>query len=519
MNLSRALLAPLVILAAVLLYAESARAENLVANGSFERVENGAPADWVSAGDGAVAQQLSAGAGKVGRHAAKLHCSAYDRQGPSSHAMLAQVGKVALTKGGLYRFSCWMRCERMAGRHVRVAISDTARWSNCGLSASFRLGRAWRRYETFFTATASVRQSTRLQFWYGEVGTLWVDDVEIVPLDELELAYTNRIEPGPSRNILPNASFECGPEGWASLGKPAGWGNLSGLHGEVVAGGARHGRRCLRIELGPGKTPTTYFDYFEPVAVTQHAPLAANVGWIRAKKGAPYTLSAWIRADRGGVPARLLVRQCEPGGWPSTASKDVVLSQTWQRFVFPFRPRRGWFFVAAGPDLSESRRKEATVWVDAVQVEQGPAATDFAPRAAVEVGFDTGRFGNVFAAGEPVHIVVSATNETRRSESVRLEATASDFFGKRTSLGQLRLALAPGRLTQKPWRLSLTAPGHYNVRTVWHVGGTAFVRDAPLAVIRRYAPDDSPFGVNHAPPTAGLCRLLRDAGVVWARDW
>ena len=495
-------------------------AGNLVANGSFEQVEGGAPVDWSATGDGAVRQELSADSpGKVGRHAAKLHCSAFDRRGPSSHAMLAQVGKIALTKGTLYRFSCWMRAEGLRSRHVSVAISDTARWSNCGLQASFLLGRAWRRCEAYFTATKTVSQSTRLQFWYGETGTLWVDDVQIAPVGKLELAFTDRIEPGESRNLLPNASFECGPDGWASLGKQAGWGNLSGLYGTIQAGGAHDGEHCLRIELGPGKTPVTYFDYFDPVAVVQHAPLAANVGWVRVRKGKSYTLSAWMRADRDGVPGKLLVCLSDPGGWPNPHSKEVVLSQKWQRHTLTFQPWRGWLFVAVGPDLSGSRDPSATVWIDAVQLEESQAPTEFVPRAPVEVGLETGRFGNVFSVGEPVKLVVRGAGRADQPSQLQITAAATDYFGKDSPLGELRLAAPANGSARKEWPLPLTAPGQYAVRVAWRVGDRSHVRRLPVAIVQRYPHKDSPFGINHAPPTAELCRLLRDAGVVWARDW
>ncbi len=62
-----------------------------------------------------------------------------------------------------------------------------------------------------------------------------------------------------SINLLPNAGFELGEDGWSSLGKLTGWaGDLCGLFGEIQEGGAFEGQRCLRIDLGPGKTLVTH---------------------------------------------------------------------------------------------------------------------------------------------------------------------------------------------------------------------------------------------------------------------
>lgn len=493
---------------------------NLVANGTFEQWEGGAPVGWAAAGDSAVRQTLTRAAGRADGYAARLACTAFERRSPASHAMLAQVGQVALKKGQLYRFSCWLRATDLRSRYIRAAISDTSVWANCGLEAGFRVGRDWRRVETYFTATRTARESTRLQMWFAETGTLLVDDVEIVPAAELKLEYTRRIEPGASRNLVPNGSFECGPDGWASLGRQAGWGNMSGLFGQVVRDEtAVHGQHSLRIELGPGKTAVSCFDYFEPVCVEQRSPLAANLGWIKLAKGHRYTLSAWMRSDREGVPAVLLVRLCEPAGRAVSQSARLVLSRQWRRHLLRFDASRGHAFVAVGPDLSEAKDPAATVWIDAVQLEEGGAASDFAPREPVAVGLDTGRFGNVFFVGEAVKLHVAARNDTPRPAAVELTATAEDFFGSAAPVRPCRVEIPAGGSARTEWAMDWTEPGCYALKASWRVGERAFARTLRAAVIHRYPQADSPFGINHAPPTAELCRLLRDAGVVWARDW
>jgi len=492
---------------------------NLVTNGSFEAVSGSIPENWQTSGDSGVKQALSTDDGKTGTRCAVLRCTSFTHSGPASHAMLAQVGELSLTKGRTYRFACWLRAQGLRSRHVRVAVSDTSVWTNCGLNAGLAVGRAWRRYEVYFTATRTVSAATRLQFWFNETGTLWIDGVEIVPVSQLKAVYTRRIAPGESRNLLPNGSFECGRSGWASLGQDAGWGNMSGLHGQVRKADAVHGEYCLRIDLGPGKTPVSYFDYFQPVRVEQHAPLAANVGWVSVERGKAYTLSAWMRADRAKVGGKLLFRRCNPGRWPRTQSRDVVLTKTWRRYAMTIRADLDYLFVAAGPDVTASGNRTATVWIDAVQLEQGDKATGFVPRGPVDVGIETEPFGNVFPAGRPVRLLVGARNETQRAVALELKAEAKDFFGRPVPLPPCRMTVAAGGSTRTDWPLGLREPGYYDVTVSWQDGGKPRSRRMPLAVVARYEHADSPFGINHAPPSAHLCRLLRDVGVVWARDW
>jgi hypothetical protein len=383
-----------------------------------------------------------------------------------------------------------------------------------------------------------VDKASRLQFWFTETGTLWVDDVQIVPVSGIDLTFTQRIEPvAGSRNLLPNGSFEAGTDGWSSLGKRTGWGNLSSLHGHVWGCGARDGGYCLWIDLCDDIiTPVTYFDYFDPVRIDQRSPLAANVGWIKVEKGKKYTLSAWMQANPDGVPGVLMFRMSEPGTWINDHPVKVTLSHKWQRYSATVEASKGWMSVAVGPDLSgvkEPMDAAATVWIDSVQLEQGDAPSDFVPRQPVEVGLEAEPVGNVFEVGDPVKLTVRASNATGKPVELAFTATATDFFGVKAEAGKCALSVPgtavgvsrPGKGTppghaMKDWTLALKDPGHYAVDVTWQADGKPATRRLYLAITRPYPPaTDSPFGINHAPPSEELCWLLRRAGVVWARDW
>ena len=137
---------------------------NLVANGDFAKATGGVPDHWQAAGDSHLTQRLEAAKDSLGRPYARLTCTRFDQRSPASHAMLAQCGKVNLVKGRLYEFSCRVRSEGLRSRSVKVAISNTGTWTNCGLNVSLPTGKTWQTHRRFFTATQAVSAASRLQF-------------------------------------------------------------------------------------------------------------------------------------------------------------------------------------------------------------------------------------------------------------------------------------------------------------------------------------------------------------------
>ena len=118
--------------------------------------------------------------------------------------------------------------------------------------------------------------------------------------------------PAGERNLVPNASFECGTDGWGSaeLDLMPGWyGSLNALFGRLDTSTAFHGHSSLKIELTPEKQPVAYDDCFHVERRPIRAPLAANIGWIAVEPGKRYRFSVAMKAAEAGTPARLVARQ------------------------------------------------------------------------------------------------------------------------------------------------------------------------------------------------------------------
>jgi len=497
---------------------------NLVANGDFSRVAAGSPVDWAKSGDANVRQSLEVRE-EAGNRYARLTCTAIERKGPASHAMIAQVGKVSLEKGKTYEFSCRARVENLAGRSVSVAISDTKAWANCGLRSGLALSRRWKTFRRVFRAASTVSASTRLQLWYGEPGTLCLDDVRIVEVSEATVALADVIGPAPRRNLVPNGSFEAGGSGWSSIGRGCGWGNLSRLHGEVLTGGrAPHGRSFLRIPLGGDSTPVMHFDYLRPVVHRELRPLAAGLGWIPVEKGSRYTLSCYMRSSVAGVKALVGVRSknaADPSGsWPGlTQKKEFRLATGWRRYTFAFRPSRSYVAVRIGPELDEER--PVTVDLDAVQLEKSASPTEFAPRAAVEWGAAASAPGGIFTVGdEAAGVSLRACNHGGEAARAGFSLKARDFFDEEARLAPVAaLNVRPGASAETVVKIPPEWRGHYRIEVTCRAAGLEEKKILRVAVVPKRARTETVLGINHAFVSPYLIDLAKKCGVTWYRDW
>lgn len=345
------------------------------------------------------------------------------------------------------------------------------------------------------------------------------------------------IPPASGVNLVPNSSFELGADGWSSLGRnTAAGGDLCGLYGVIQAGDAYEGSHCLRIELGPGKTPVTHSDYAlgASATVVQAAPLAATLGWMAVEPGMSYTLSAWLRADRADVPADLMFRfggEVNAGFGSDAHRKRVMLDQSWARFSFTMVATARDVYVAVGPNLLETPEASVTVWVDAVQLEatpelrpgeandETPRATPYAPRDSLELGFNSELYGNVFDRADETGFTLIAANATGADASIEVRVQLEDYFGDRSEMTSHVLVVPAKERTTDFLSLAVPGTGYYRAHLSWSAAGRLHTRTIKFSVIDTYRLDESAFGINHIPTTREACQQLRKAGVTWGRDW
>lgn len=509
-----------IVLASALCVGSSLCAQtNLVRNGDFSQLgANGAPEGWSSAGAENIKQELTRDVGPDGRgFSAKLTCTEFHDGTPSSHAMICQVGAVAVQLGKWYKLTLQAKGQGIAGG-VRVGLSNMNPWGSAGLSGTISARSAWKPYEFAFRSTMDLpAENSRLQFWFLSTGTLWLANVALTETDMRPARHPQLVTEGRT-NFIPNSSFECGGAGWGSYAPDLAnywYGNAFRLMGAIDSSAAAHGAQSLRITLDE-KTPHYYFDYYEPVHREIGCLVAAHEGWLHATPGQTYTVSAAMKADQPGRVGVLFARQADG----RSLRKDVPLTDQWQRYSFSFQAQSEYLWTGVGVDRTASQAPAVTVWVDAVQLEQAAEATAYQPALPVEVMAEGTCPGNAFPADAKkasIGLRLAAFNNTNQAATPAVTLAVTDFTDKEVLRREVSLKTPAQAGATTTVELPVNKLGFLRVAVL--PTGQPPLQPLRCMTFRPYAAKDSRFGMNHAYPWDDMLPLAGQAGVLWWRDW
>lgn len=233
----------------------------------------------------------------------------------------------------------------------------------------------WTEVDREFTTPAEG--PVKVGLWYS----LPADVKGKVHIAELFIEKLPEEAPKP-KNMLVNSSFEVAsvrgwPDGWWIWD----WDPLGGkglLIGDEGASGqddahAWHGKYSCKVNRsGPGALSVQYKHPFASSGIR---------GGIPVEVGKTYTLSMYMRADRPNTPARVTFCNFVHNApiFDEGKTETFRLTNEWKRYHITLTfPATGWqrgvrpdlTFQVVAPDLSE-------FWIDAVQVEEGNAPTEY----------------------------------------------------------------------------------------------------------------------------------------------
>jgi hypothetical protein len=487
---------------------------NLLQNGNFERVINGSPSDWRAAGDERVQQSLMTDTGRQGGRSAKLVCTQIRGSGPASHVMLAQYNTVGLKKDNWYRLRFWAKQKGLEGTSVRIDVKQTKSWQSGARNAgNFQPTENWKAYEFQFRAIRDVPEAlSRLQLWHLSTGTLWLDDMVLEEIPQPMQTPLDVVATPPGKNLIPNASFECGAGGWGSIGKLTTWGgNLTRLFGDIDPTTAADGRQSLKVRLAPDTFPIFYFEHYHVHREVVKSIRTVNLGWIQVEKGSDYTLSAMLKSATPGVKVKMIMAQ--------SGEEEIALTEEWQRYAMTRKALSGYSFLSIELDLPAQKLEEATIWIDAVQLEMSDQATDFTPYAPVDVQLTTDKPMNVFSDDEPVALKARAYNAGDAEAKAVVSIKLQDLFDEPAGEQRVEIVVPAKSHAWRTIPVPIKKKGFFRATAMVEAERARRTHLLRIAVVQPYRGKDSIFGVNHAYLRDELMTLKQIGGTLWTRDW
>jgi hypothetical protein len=253
-----------------------------------------------------------------------------------------------------YLFGCYGRAELSGGAEAGLFLQGPHPGGDYVRGATtihFRdRSPAWDRYLVTFCTRDQPLVVRPYLFMADGCGTVWFDDVFLVGSSELAA----------SPNLLRNSSFE---EDELPLW-PKSWGTSTVLPGMVGPTNplwgpdnhiAHHGKRSLRMIQPDPWTEDTY---------GQGSNLNAMQGGLHWQAGHPYTLSAFLKADRPKTQVWWLIGE---------HLKQLEVGTEWKRYTFTLTPK-----TTTDTGLVHiSMHSAGTLWVDAVQFEAADKASPY----------------------------------------------------------------------------------------------------------------------------------------------
>jgi len=251
---------------------------------------------------------------------------------------------------------------------------------------------------------------------------------------------------------------------------------------------AVHGTTSLKLTASdPAKLHSPY-NFAFVCAIYNRIPL---------KRGQKYTVSAWMKADKPGVKANII---CAEESWGGNDWGAFPVTTEWKRYSFPFFTsefkKGGYCLTWIGID---SGCKEGSLWIDAVQVEEGDLS-DFQPSAEVEYGISVASPEKLFESGSPCKAALSVRNNGKAQLDGKVDYVIKDFWEKPVFTGTVPVSMKAGSTASYPVDFGKLSCGYYRG---YFTASTGEVEELIFGVYvpqpLEMLPDDWPLACHNDP--------------------
>ena len=242
----------------------------------------------------------------------------------------------------------------------------------------------------------------------------------------------------------------------------------------------------------------------------------ASNGWQidLIQPGRPHTLSFYAKGAKDETVSCTVLTE----NWHYLAARQFVLTPRWARYELAIPSQAG----PETPYLSFGK-STGTVWVDAIQLEEGERATSYETADPVSLQATSGAPGEVVVLRDaPLTLDLRIFNSRCPASDLPLSLYCASAELSTGPIKETTLTFRPGPGQGAAARLELLPkmePGYYTTRLVLRTRSGALLKtfDCPVAVVRppaAGAAQDSFFGMhpNYVPLSA-----LHAIGVRWLR--
>ena len=315
-----------------------------------------------------------------------------------------------------------------------------------------------------------------------------------------------------AQNMLANSSFELGIDHRYAMGR---W-YVNGLPSFSLDDATKiHGAVSLRAPFTvKGYRPDGPFG----VELRAGAP-------VKVEKGKTYTFSVSLKTDLVETNAALEISPLRPYEHRGHAIKREKISLGRQftptGATFPWRRYDISFTAKESGDVywvvDVSANKRGTLWVDALQFEEGSSATAYAPRLGMEVGLADGTLAHIHDAGAPVHMDLRAFNDGAAAKSRRARLRILDDGGAVVSDKTLDVSAPAKGGSSRQIEIDVGKAHGVFIAELTLPDVPGYLQDTSFSVLpkpRKIAPPQSAFGA-YATPSEEALKILARAGFHW----
>jgi len=202
---------------------------------------------------------------------------------------------------------------------------------------------------------------------------------------------------------------------------------------------------------------TTSFDGSRSLKVPFSPFRQLKSGWLPVKtKQGTFTFSCYLYADKPNTRATLRISPHNKKAY----QQDFILDTSWKRYSITTS-----FTDIAGPSLCCQLffdQKKGTVWVDAIQFEQGELKP-FTVSQPIELALSTEKTNNLFLTQENIHIKIEAYSK-EISTPCQLYYIVSNWKGEKILSGKEKIMIEKGKTIFTSLNIGRLPRGWYDVR-------------------------------------------------------